>query len=185
MPEQDYFELVCLLRKDGCAAGYIEPVDVKFFPDIDDLSSAWAEVCHDILREIKEFYLEVSRKEKTVSADSIIGRTMRSACLCCQYAGIGAVYFWDQDSDELEENGIFETLTEPNGLMEMDEFIVEEIGLPFQSSEEQKLRKHLNDNINRMYDIIGKSSDQKKQAIECLHALYLYGIQLGMVMLGI
>ncbi len=183
VPVQNYFDLVCRLRKDGCTAGYIDSVDVKFFPDIDELSSSWAEVCLEFLRSLKESYLESSTTEQNVDANNIVHRTLRSTYLCCQYGGIGAVYHWDLDSDEVESEGIFEVLTKPNGIMEMDEYVVDAIGLPFRSPEEQKLRKHLLANVDNLYGITSQSEDRQTQIIECLHALFLYGIQLGMVLL--
>ena len=184
MSDSDYYALTKKLREDGCAAGYIKSREVDLFPDIEDLSKDWARVCLPFLQGVKDHYLEDSEKEHTVNANTIISRTLYGTFMCCQYAGIGAVYCLDQDPEALETEGVFKMLTESNPIMEVDEYVVDAVGFPYQSPKETALRSHLKKNVDNIMEIIRKSSDRQSLAVVCMHALYQYGIQLGMTFLA-
>ena len=55
------------------------------------------------------------------------------------YAGMGAVALWNKDWESLKNKGIAETLLEPRGSEEMDEFVHELIGIPFDSEDGKNL----------------------------------------------
>lgn len=56
---------------------------------------------------------------------------------------MGAVYHWNIDWNSLSKIGIYETLIQERGFAEMDEYVLDHIGLPFQSEKAKELSNYL------------------------------------------
>ena len=61
------------------------------------------------------------------------------------YAGMGAVYHWHIDWPALKAKGIAETLLEPRGAFAMDEYVIDTIGIGFETPEGKVLSKEIQD----------------------------------------
>lgn len=109
----------------------------------------------------------------------------------CAYAGLGAAAMWNEDWPTLKSNGIVPALTTPRGIGEMDEFVLDYIGLGFNSKEGKELteRIHLHSDIT-MLPVLGPVAgghEQKafmQQFNECCIAMFEYGVTVQMYRMG-
>ena len=85
----------------------------------------------------------------------------------CLTAGIGAAWFWTKHKEDVEKQGLYNCLTAPRDLFEMDEYIEDVVGIWFDSlSSQHQLLAKINNNcmgiIMRHYDI--DDPEQEKEA---------------------
>ena len=102
------------------------------------------------------------------------------------YAGIGAVYHWNMDWPSLEKNGIFETLTRARGIGEMDEYVMDSIGLPFGSPEEKEVSEFFRGLANEcIFSTIAPAGNRIMDVLlQCSCAMYNTGMVFEMNRLG-
>lgn len=110
--------------------GYIQS---DGFPNIPEILALAEETCEKIMQSMKEACVEDEQIDY-----------FRLTLGWAAFAGMGAVYFWNQDWLTLSRIGIFETLTEERGLDEMDEFVLDNIGLQHDQTEAKDLSSYLN-----------------------------------------
>lgn len=103
------------------------------------------------------------------------------------YAGMGAVWHWQVDWNHLKANGIAKTLLKPKGSFAMDEYVVDSIGIGFESAEGQDFAHE----IYRLSLWVFKEfleevpDNQKMQmAHEAMQAMFIFGMVLEMERLG-
>lgn len=103
------------------------------------------------------------------------------------YAGIGAVYHWHVNWPELQKKGIPETLLEPRGVFAMDEYVLDIIGIKFDSEKGKEYNKKLSalavmlasDRVE-----IGPNFYHDSRTLEFMQAMYVMGMVIEMERLG-
>lgn len=102
------------------------------FPQIPELMVYAEAVSFQILKETIENY----RKNPKINP-------FNTTFTWAAFAGMGAVYHWNMNWEELSSIGIFQALTRERGFDEMDEYVLDSIGIPFKSVEGQDLSRYL------------------------------------------
>lgn len=107
----------------------------------------------------------------------------------CAYAGIGAAAMWQHDWDNLKKKGVLPALTEERGIGEMDEFVLDYVGIGFSSEMGVDLTERIHIASFKMMDEVRKAGsnnpkDATAQFGECLSAMYKYGIVTQMNRMG-
>ena len=103
------------------------------------------------------------------------------------YAGMGAVIHWHISWNKLKEKGIAETLLEPRGAFAMDEYVIDTIGLGFETDEGKKLSKDIFDlSMWACMKFIQDPSKKESAQIvfEAMQAMYIFGMRYEMERLG-
>ncbi len=103
------------------------------------------------------------------------------------YDGMGAVLHWHLDWDTLRTKGIAETLLEPRGVDEMDEDVIDSIGIGFETPEGQKLCKDVYDlSMWACIQFVPNSSedDAVQMMHETMQSMYIFGMVYEMERLG-
>ena len=100
---------------------------------------------------------------------------------------MGAVYHWHIDWNGLSKKGIAETLLEPRGAYAMDEYVIDTIGIGFESEEGKKLSKDVS--ILSMWALMEFSNDSSGEilmriALEAMQSMYMFGMVYEMERLG-
>lgn len=114
---------------------------------------------------------------------------MLSTCLrFCACAGMGAVMHWHRDWPSLNRKGIYETLVQPRGLDEMDEYVTDFIGIKWGSETSERMVRHLNGLFEPMMVFFPKNiadlPDKTAAMTEFFLGAYYYGMTLQMHRLG-
>ena len=145
---------------------------------------------NDHLQFIPELYTEAKPVCKKVF-DEVVklkdGQHLWTWLSWGAYAGMGAVLHWHLDWDKLKTKGIAETLLEPRGAFAMDEYVIDAIGIGFESSEGQKLSKDI---FNlAMWACLKFIEDPSKResvkiAFEAMQSMYMFGMAYEMERLG-
>lgn len=108
--------------------------------------------------------------------------------LCwCAYAGMGAVLHWHLNWESMKTKGIAETLLEPRGIDEMDEYVIDSIGVGFNTPEGQKLSKDVFDlSMWALFQFIPDPSKEESAQIvhEAMQSMYIFGMVFEMERLG-
>jgi tetratricopeptide (TPR) repeat protein len=100
------------------------------------------------------------------------------------FAGMGAVHFWNIDWDVLKNKGIAETLLEPRGVDEMDEFVVDAIGIGFETPEGKKFVENIYILTTLTIADFFNENDTIENVLELMSAMYLFGMVYQMERLG-
>lgn len=114
--EESWIALYRVLINYGQELGYINTKCSSFIPELLAQSD---QTCARINQDIARFCMDnpgYNYAELTL--------------VWAAFAGIGAVYHWNKDWNTLSQIGIFETLTKERGTEEMDEYVLDCIGLP-------------------------------------------------------
>ncbi len=106
---------------------------------------------------------------------------------CCAYAGIGCVCILKSGSGICCEKGVVETLSEPRGFEDLDEYVTDISGLGFTTRWGEELREHLGALTARVLDPLSDTTEDDDtfgaQMQECFDAMYLVGVAIGMSLL--
>ena len=103
------------------------------------------------------------------------------------YAGMGAVYHWDIDWDSLKAKGVAETLLEPRGSFAMDEYVVDSIGIGFDTAEGKKFTQGVYNLSMWAIDQFfpdPKDPNAMQAVMETMQAMYLFGMVCEMERIG-
>lgn len=104
------------------------------------------------------------------------------------YAGMGSVYHWQIDWFHLKLKGIAETLLEPRGLYCMDEYVLDTIGIEFDSEEGQQFSQKIFDISMWVFqDHLEKAprGNAMEVALEAMQAMFIFGMVYEMERLGL
>ncbi len=152
----------------GKKAGYV--YDDKAFPNIPEVMVQATTVVKDLL------------------AAFLMARYSNPSTLCAWacYAGIGAVWKWNEDWGKLKRDGIFQTLVSPRGLDEMDEYVTDGIGWEFGSEKSDAFVDHLHlTSAIAIAKASEKNNSKELKAVEdAMIAMYYYGMIIEMNNLG-
>ncbi len=110
------------LLDEGRKSGYIQSTGLSFIPEIISQANI---VCQDLVASLLK---ECDKLNKMKTYNIILFSW-------AAYAGMGSVYHWNRNWPALNKNGIYNTLTKERGIIEMDEYVLDCIGLPFASAE--------------------------------------------------
>lgn len=161
------------LLKIGRGEGYIQS---EGFPQIPELMILAERVSKQILMAAMDCY------ERAHNIHPFLVTFAWAA-----YAGIGAVFHWNLDWGALSSAGVYETMTRERGFGEMDEYVLDTIGLPFGSDEAMALGKFLYEELSPkcmlFVDPDGDSLDADA-VIRGAKAMYAYGVVYEMNRLG-
>lgn len=103
------------------------------------------------------------------------------------YAGMGAVQHWHLDWDTLRDKGIAETLLEPRGSFAMDEYVLDIIGIGYETEEGKVFQQNIYNLAMWSFSkfLMDKSGGQMMEsAFETMQAMYIFGMVLQMERLG-
>lgn len=103
------------------------------------------------------------------------------------YAGMGTVYHWNVDWNGLKSKSVAETLLEPRGSFVMDEYVLDSIGIPFDSSEGKVLSQDIyNLAMWTFIEFMKKAPREVAMpiAMEAMQAMYLFSMVYEMERLG-
>ena len=141
------------------------------FPNIPELIIQKDLVCDEILEQLREYAMEHNNLFPLCGA-------------WCAYAGIGAVYLWNEDWNKLREKGIVSSLASPKGFEELDEYVTMLMGLDFDSEESRTLRGSLAGWGDSLEEELCEEGFDEETFKVFLHAMYMYGLVYGMARLG-
>jgi len=145
---------------------------------------------NDHFQNIPEIMTEAKRTCHLIFQDMIKEEDGRNPTLWLAwgaYAGMGAVWHWQIDWNNLKYKGVAETLLEPRGSFAMDEYVLDAIGIPFDSPEGKKLGQDIYNLA--MWTFIEFMKDSSKDlaikvALEAMQSMYLFGMVYEMERLG-
>lgn len=103
------------------------------------------------------------------------------------YAGIGLVFHWHKDWPALKKKGFVQTLLGPKGLEDMDEYVIETIGLEYAASDYFNLQSKLHIlgvNAYNFSKSIIKDENPRDIIIKIMLAMFLFGMVYEMNQLG-
>jgi len=166
------FDLLTELIENG--NGYIKVNEA--IPFIPEISASLNPLIVKIMQGIKE----------VVPSNN----TSLTLTWCC-YSGIGATMHWHVNWKYLKSKGIFETLTKERGISEMDQYVLDFIGLTIGSEEAKKLSKHIQESArNVIIYMVKHSTDATPEVVKDVYfqaceAMYFYGMAIQMNRLGI
>ena len=159
------------LLEDGRTAGMIQSTEAAIIPELVEFCER---TCQYIIGEMTAFY------EDDVSKTSFVNTSLA----WCAFAGIGAVCQWNEDWPSLKKTGVYNALTEPRGLEEMDEYVLDIIGLSKDKEECDKFMSFLHDESAKGVVTISKSQNVFPTFVEYAKAMYLFGCVFEMNRLG-
>ena len=103
----------------------------------------------------------------------------------CAYAGMGAVAKWNDNWPDLRDNGIIPSLIEERGYFAMDEYVMDYIGVGWDSEECKRVNSILHAfSVMLVADTIKDKEIDMYQYSEVLKGMYYYGIIFEMSRLG-
>lgn len=172
--QPEYLKYAELLLDEGRANGFIQSESMPFIPEL--------LVCaDDVCRKILKTALEIDPNK---SPDSLV-------FAWSAYAGMGAVKLWNDNASKLFSTGVYEALVEPRGFDEMDEYVMDTIGIPFGSSGEKRVTQFLRVLISVLDNQIDFESYLKNDFIAYIYereykaqAMFIYGMVFEMNRLG-
>lgn len=170
--ESHYLDILPELLNIGRKEGFIRSEDIAYIPELLTLS---ADVCLKLCHDINEYGKEHPEID-----------TLSTSFQWCAYAGMGAVFHWNLNWDDLAKKGIYETLTEERGVYEMDEYVLDTIGIGYDSPEGEILLRHIIDIADRCIDIIAIDNGEisSEIVINAIKAMFIYGMIFEMNRLG-
>ena len=160
------------LLEKGRNAGYIVSDSLSFIPEL--LVQADT-VCEKIYNEINDYC------ENNPGANLISLTLMWSV-----FAGMGSVFFWDKDWNRLSADGIIETLTRTRDLGEMDEYVLDTIGIGFSTSKGKEITQFIYGLSGYcMYRTVdGRTKFGLEDVLRAAKSMYTWGMVFEMNRLG-
>ena len=165
---------ICLgLLPYGQKLGYVTSQEA--FPSIPEI------MCQ--ARDVSSYLLD----RMIVEYDTLT--VLRLGPVWAAYAAMGAVRFWHDDYDQLKSKGLIQSLTEPRGIEEMDEFVMDHIGWGFKSEKATDFGKHLIEMSRLAMDMAANKSIDPGVLFGCYinasMAMFYYGMIIEMNDLGL
>jgi tetratricopeptide (TPR) repeat protein len=142
------------------------------------------------LPHIPEIMVEGARTCQVVFNEVIKeedGKNPRVWMMWGAFAGMGAVYHWHTDWDALKRKGIPETLLAPRGAFAMDEYVIDSIGLGWDTEEGKEFNQSIMFLTTWVLVEFMKGLDESnflQTALEVMQAMYIFGMVYEMERLG-
>lgn len=144
------------------------------FPNIPEVMAGGREACAKIFNDL----VDCGEEE---------GRRPNSWFAWAAYTGMGAVYHWHMDWNALKAKGIAETMLEPRGSFALDEYVVDTIGIGYESEEGKEFASriyYLSVWAFREFFPEEANEESAKVAFDVMYAMFLFGMVLEMDRLG-
>lgn len=126
-------------------------------PYVEELEEETSKVCKQIHDGISGYYIEED-------SDQTIYDNIPTFMSFCAYAGMGAVAFWYNDNNTIRKYGIYETLTKERGIVDMDEFVFDYLGIGYGSDRQQEISHNfrclIDSVITKFMNLMPKDSSQ-------------------------
>ena len=108
------------------------------------------------------------------------------ALIWSAYAGIGAVYHWNKNWNELQATGLFEILTRERGISEMDEYVLDCINMPFGSAKQKEFTQFLYSQSLLSLSLLTPDEEEDPLALLmcAAKAMFVFGMAFEMNRLG-
>ena len=102
----------------------------------------------------------------------------RLTCAWAAFAGMGGVYQWHVNWNMLSQTGLFEALTKDRGVFEMDEYVLDSIGVGYGSEKGRELVNHIMNAANLSLGIARGSHEglAPEVLMEAAKAMFIYGM---------
>lgn len=105
------------------------------------------------------------------------------------FAGMGAVWFWNEDWNDLRDTGIIEKLSAPEGVDCLDDVVLDAVGMGRMTEESKEYIEFLHAmSIVAFKHISGVGKEDPKAIISALRernkAMFMFGIAVEMHRLG-
>ncbi len=172
----NYIDLANNLLELGRKEGYIRSTEYTFIPEL----LMWADdTCQKVLSETIRYCQNDSTSPGLTFVVISFGWSA--------YAGMGAVYLWNKDWDKLSHKGVYESLTAPRGYNEMDEYVLDSIGIPFHSKEAEQLTRFIQKElvpINIVRAFPHGAKPDLPGIIQAAKAMFVFGMVYEMNRLG-
>lgn len=152
--------------------GLVGPNDK--FPNIPEIMAGGREACMKVFKDLVDCGEEEGKRPNVWFA-------------WAAYTGMGAVYHWHVDWNALKTKGIAETMLEPRGSFALDEYVIDTIGIGFESEDGQEFSKHIYYlSMWAFNEFLPEKADDEsvKVAFDVMYAMYLFGMVLEMERLG-
>ena len=145
---------------------------------------------NDHLPSIPEIIVEAKRTCSVIIQEMMKEENGRNPSLWLAwgaYAGMGAVWHWQVDWNGLKSKGVPETLLEPRGAYAMDEYVVDAVGIGFETPEGKEFtQKIFNLSMWTFGEFLkeAKGPNAMQIAQETSQAMYIVGMVIEMERLG-
>mgnify|MGYP006371220983 FL=1 len=107
---------------------------------------------------------------------------------CCLITGIGAVNLWHEKAGNIQIDEIPRVFNEPRGIEFNDEYIIDHVGIGFESIAGKKLIDNIQKHINDAYKFVERYEDEDQKLLqweELYKAFYFYGMAYEIGRLGL
>lgn len=171
-PSDDYTCLTDDLLDIGRLNGFISSESAPFIPEI--------------LTQCSEVYVKIFRAINEFAKTHTVSNVMSLTYMWSAFTGMGAVYHWHYDWGTLSREGIFETLTKERGIDEMDEYVLDIIGINHQSSEGKEIFCLIKELADYCLENIIKSNAETTpdRVLDGAKAMFTFGMVFEMNRLG-
>lgn len=168
----NYMDIAAELLAIGRKEGQVVSDGLPFIPEILNMC---VETCLKLFEEIQE-YGKTDPK----------ANTLRLSLAWSAFAGMGAVYHWHTDWNTLSQNGLFETLTKERGVYEMDEYVLDIIGIQHDDFHGKMTSHFIMELANKCISILEEKFDAPSldALVEAAKAMFMYGMVFEMNRLG-
>lgn len=176
-----YMKMLVELLKNGTENGYVDfSGSVPFIPE---LSSQANMVCMKIYKDLND----AIDANPNINADAI--EKFNFTARWCMFAGMGAVWYWNEDWEKLKNKGIVEMLSEPEGVDCIDDVVLDAVGIGRMSEESREFRNYIDALLYLAISKIPESAQKDGQSLmsalmERNKAMYMFGIAVEMYRLG-
>lgn len=170
--DPNFLDIVPGLIHLGNIEGFLTSQEIPFVPEIVSLSD---KVCMKICKAMQD-------SEKGHADNRAYAFSLKWSA----YAGIGAVYLWHTNWEDLKKKSLYEELVRERGIQEMDEYVHDLIGLPYESPEGELFTSHLTDATLLCMDIVNEMYGKLNLEIvkNATKAMFVYGMVYEMNRLG-
>jgi hypothetical protein len=164
--KKSHYVIANELLKASKIEGYTTSESLSVIPQLSDQADA---VCSKLHTELQEYCKTRADKEVIVVMLTLVWSA---------YAGMGGVFFWNENWDLLSRTGIVEFLTKPRGLCEMDEYVLDSIGVNYSSSKGKEMTKFLTTFSGYCMNLtVGeKTAFTTEEILRAAKSMYIWGM---------
>jgi len=170
----NYIDFLNEVLETGREEGYIMSKETPYIPELLAQSN---DVCLKIIKGIA----------KENEGRSYSSQQLHLSLGWCIYAGIGSTYHWHIDWNSLKYKGLYETLIAERGIFAMDEYVLDAVGIEFESPQGKDLTTHIMDIAAKcICAILDKTNKNPsiEDLLEAHKAMFIYGMVIQMNRLG-
>ena len=165
-------DVIAELLKYGRDNGYVISDGLPYIPEL------FAR-CENVILHLMDEIIKYGEENPRAN-------TMRLSLAWSAFAGLGSTYHWHTDWNTLSNNGIFETLTQERGVFEMDEYVLDTIGVPHDTNIGEAFGKHILSAADYCIGFLATKQQAPtfETILEAAKAMFMYGMAIEMNRLG-